>query len=296
MKKIKKVIFMTLVSGLLSSLNAHSLWVNSFESFTHKPGHTTVGLGWGHSIPVDDILNSPNGKVIVESFNITTPDNKTMQLRIPSSTVQKPSKTSKVFDLFDADIGLQKIALKKDSPKGVYTIKASTKPTFYTEYIDTKDRKRLKLTTLDKLKDIKKVLMSVKYQAFAKSYLTLGKWTKQKPKNEGLEIIPITDLSNVRVGDLIEFEVYFYGKPLHVSPASIEFITAKSNGFGQNDEYYLFSFLQNGKGKIRVQSPGQWIVSSFHKEDVKKEGALKELYKKVGQVVHSSTLTFNVKE
>lgn len=42
-----------------SHVCAHSLWVNSFESFSHQPGHTTLSLGWGHTLPIDDGINSP---------------------------------------------------------------------------------------------------------------------------------------------------------------------------------------------------------------------------------------------
>lgn len=294
--QIFKNITLATVLGL-SSLSAHSLWINSFESFTHKPGHTTVGLGWGHTTPVDDILNSPNGKVIVEEFSITSPKGKTTKLDIPSSEVKEPTKKESAFDVYSADIGLQKLALKKDSPKGVYTMKAKSKPTFYTQYIDTKGNSRLKLTTMDQIKDIQKVLMSVKYEAFATSYLTLGdKWEAQKAINKGLEIIPKTDLSNIRVGDLVEFEVLFYGKPLTVSAASMDYIAASSNTFGQKDGYALMSYIKEGKAQIRVQSAGQWIVSCNHRDTVTKDGALKDLSGKVNYVFNGASLTFNVKE
>lgn len=293
MKLLSRAIIASTITA--SSLFAHSLWINSFESFTHKPGHITVGIGWGHTIPIDDIMNSPNATVIVEEFKITDPNGKVTKLKIPPSVAQEPAIKASAFDVFEADIGLQKVALKKDSPKGVYLISAKSKPTVYTSYLDTKDRMRLKLTTMDKIDDIKKVLMSVKYEAFAKSYLTIGEWSDQKATNKGLEIIPKTDLSNVKVGDLVEFEVLFHGKPLNVSAQSMEFITAHSNTFGQNDKFALFSYIIEGKAQIRVQSRGQWIVSTNHKKDVTKDGELKELYKKVNSSLHGASLTFNVK-
>lgn len=279
-----------------SSLQAHSFWVNSFESFSHAPGHTTVSLGWGHNIPIDDILNSPHGKVIVDSFKVISPKNEVTKLRIPSSEIKEPTKQNKNFDVYEADVALQKIALKNDTQSGVYTIEAKSKPTFYTQYIDKKGKQRLKLKPMDKVKDIKKVLMSVKYQAFARSYLTIKNWEQPKAKNIGLEIIPKNDLSNVRVGDLVEFEVLFYGKPLNVTASSLDFITAMSDGFGQNDQFSLFSYIKNGKAQFRVQTPGQWIVNCNHRDAVNKDGALKDLYGKVNFVYNGATLTFNVKE
>ncbi|WP_228133170.1 hypothetical protein [Aliarcobacter lanthieri] len=47
MKNLKKLVFIsTLLSVGLVNLNAHNFWVNSFESFSHKPGHIIVGLAW----------------------------------------------------------------------------------------------------------------------------------------------------------------------------------------------------------------------------------------------------------
>ncbi|WP_151949226.1 DUF4198 domain-containing protein [Aliarcobacter butzleri] len=297
MKNIKKLmVISTILSLSFINLNAHSFWVNSFESFSHKPGQIIVGLGWGHSMPMDDILNSPNGRVIVEEFKIISPNGEIINLDIPSSEPQEANKKAKNFDIFSADMGLQKIALKENSQKGVYKIEAKTQPTFYTEYIDTKGNTRLKLTTMDKLNDIQKVLMSLKFEAFAKSYLTIDKWEEQKATNKGLEIIPKTDLSNVKVGDLVEFEVLFEGKPLNVSPSSIDFISADSNTFGQNDSFSLMSYIVNGKAQFRVQSAGQWRVSCEHKDTVTKDGNLKDLFGKVEQVFNTSSLTFNVKE
>lgn len=288
----KTIIFFALCA---TSLNAHYFWVNSFESFTHKPGHTTVSLGWGHSMPIDDVLNSVNGKLTIADFFIISPDGEKIKLTIPSSEAQKASLKVKDFDVYNANLGLQKIALKKESTKGVYTISAKNKPTFFTQYVDSKDRQRLKLTTIDKIKDLKKVILSGQYESLAKSYLTLGKWNEPKPTNKGLEIIPKTDLSNIKVGDLVEFEVLFYGKPLHTSANNIVFIEAKSNSFGQNDGYSLMSYIGYGKAQIRVPSSGQWLISCIYKSNVTKDNELKQLYGKVNTAFNANTLTFNVK-
>ena len=74
-----------------------------------------------------------------------------------------------------------------------------------------------------------------------------------------------------------------------------EFITAHSSSFGQSSGFSLLSYLQNGKAQFKVQSAGQWIVMCNHKEDVTKDGKLKNLYGKTEQVYHGATLTFNVK-
>lgn len=289
---LKKIIFSYVV---VVGLNAHSLWVDSFESFTHKPGHTTVVLGWGHNLPIDDMLNSPNGNILVQSFSIISPNGKKTKLEIPPATKPKANIKGANFDVFKADLGTQKIAFKKDSPKGTYAIKAHSKPAFYTKFIDNKGRSRFKLLPKNEIKNIKKILMSVRYQAFASTYVTLGKWQDPKATNKGLEIIPLTDLSRVKVGDLVKFKVLFYGKALNATAKSMDYLTAHSSTFGQNDGFALFSYIINGVGQFRVQSSGKWIVSVNHKNEVSKDGKLKKFYGKAEQVYYGASLTFDVK-
>lgn len=293
MKNLVKIAF----SGMLlsSSLFAHSFWINSFESFSHKPGHILVGLGWGHSLPIDDILNSPSAKIDVEEFKIFSPDGKAVSLKIPTNKVEEAISKVKNFEVFNADLALHKIALKDDSQEGLYTIEAKTKESFFTQYIDTKGNTRLKLTTMDKLTDVKEMIMSMSYQGFARSYVSLGKWEEPKATNKGLEIIPKTDLSKLKVGDLVEFEVLFEGKPLTMKPSSFEYITAFSKGFGQDDEFSLISYIKEGKAKFRVQNSGQWLVNCYHKEEVTKDGVLKHLYGKSQFQLSAGSLTFDVK-
>jgi len=294
-KKSLSVIAGLLLIAFSSSAQAHSVWINSFESHVHTPPHTMVSLGWGHSLPMDDILTSPNGRIAIERFELLDPVLKKTDLLKPEFKLSKPDLVTDDFDIFAADSAVQKVALKKDSAQGVYQFSAVSKPTFYTQYIDNKGKTRLKLKPKNEVKNIKRVLMCVKYQAFAKAYLTVGKWTNPKPLGHGLEIIPRTDLSDLHVGDLVEVDVLFCGKPLNATAKSIEYITACSSSFGQSDGFKLFCHITEGKAQFRVQSAGQWMISVNHKDDVTEDGPLKDLYGKADQVYHGASLTFNVK-
>lgn len=294
-KKITMCLTLIAALAFFTSVFAHSVRINSFESQVHKPGHTMVSLGYGHALPMDDILTSPNGRIAIERFELIDPNLKKTDLLKPEFKVSKPDLTTANFDFFAADLATQKIALKENSAKGVYQISAMSKPTFYTRFIDKKGRTRLKMKPKNEVNDIKKVLMALKYQAFAKSYLTVGKWTNPKPLGHGLEIIPRTDLSNLRTGDLVEVDVLFYGKPLDANAKSIDYITAHSSSFGQSDGFSLFSYIKKGKAQFRVQSSGQWMIGISHKEVVTKDGSLKDLYGKTDQVFHGASPTFNVK-
>ena len=278
-----------------SNAQAHTLWVNCFESHTHKPGHAIVSLGWGHTQPMDDILNSPSGGVTVSTFILADPSGEVTPLFIPSLEQSKPFVSNRNYDVFPGDIGAQKVALKEGSASGVYQIGASSRPAFYTKYIDSKGRQRMKMKPKNELKNVDKVLMSVNYEAFSKSFFVVGEWVDPKPLGHGLEIIPKTDLSNLRAGDMVEVEVLHYGKPLHSSAKSPEYIVASSSSFGQGEGFSLFSSLEHGKAQFRVQQSGQWCVAVKHKEDVAANSSLKSLQGKADQVYHSATMTFSVK-
>jgi uncharacterized GH25 family protein len=294
---MKKVIGLPLVFMLclVSWAHAHSVWINSFESHVHQPPHAMVSLGWGHALPMDDILTSPSGRIAIEQFELLDPNLEKTDLIKPEFKLSQPDLETPNFDLFAADLGTQKVALKKESVQGVYQFSAVSKPAFYTQYIDKSGKTRMQLKPKDQLDDIQKVLMCVKYQAFAKAYLTVGPWVPPKPLGHGLEITPRTDLSDLHVGDLVEVDVLFYGQPLTATAKSIEYITAHSSSFGQSDGFYLMSYIIEGRARIRVQSSGQWMIGVSHKEDVTQDGPLKNLYGKAEQVYHGASLTFMVK-
>lgn len=295
MKYLSSIFFLILLA-CYSTVNAHSLWVNAFESTTiHKPGHISLALGWGHNLPIDDMPNSVNAHIDIETFTLTDPNGKKFSLYKPQSETVTPFVSNENFDLFRSDLACQQMELKKNTQKGVYLVEAISKETFYTQYIDSKGKKRLALAPLDAVDDIQKVLHSVKYQAFAKSYLTVGKWTPPKPVGHGLEIIPLTDLSQVQAGDLVECEVLFQGQPLSFGPGNNCYITAYSPSFGLGDGFALYSFILNGKARFRIQNSGQWLINVFHMQPVTKEGVLKDTYGKAKVVNNAATLTFTVK-
>lgn len=287
MKKL--IILLTLIFST-SLAHAHTVWINAFESHGHGGYNAMVCLGWGHALPMDDILNSTNGRIAVKRFELLDPSLKKTDLLKPEFKLAEPELSNENFDLFAADLATQKIAFKESSAPGVYQLSAVSRSTFYTQYVDKKGKKRLKLKPKNEIKDIQTVLMAVKYQAFAKSYLTVGAWSTPKPLGHGLEIIPRTDLSTLHVGDLVEVDVLFHDKP----PKGMQYITALSGSFGQSDGFSLFSKVKKGKAQFRVQSAGQWMISVAHKDDVTQDGPLKDLYGKADVVSHAASLTFNV--
>ncbi len=294
---MKNVFCISMITLLLaaSTAGAHSLWVNCFESTQiHPPGHATVSLGWGHTMPIDDMPNSVKAKLKITEFNLADPAGNKSKLYKPQPKTVTPFESNAGYDLYISDIANQQIALKKETRQGVYLIEAISQKTYYTQYTDTKGRTRLALKPMDEIDGIQKVLASVQYQAFGKSYLTVKKWTTPKPAGHDLEITPLTDLSRVKPGDMVEFDVRFHGKPLSWGPNSLAYITGYSPAFG-GERFAVFSMVLGGKAQFRVQNAGQWRVNIINSKMVTQDGPLKNLYGKVKTVNNAATLTFTAR-
>ena len=119
MKKI--IILLTLIFST-SLAHAHTIWVNAFESHGHGAHNAMVCLGWGHALPMDDILNSTNGRIAVEQFELFDPSLKKTDLRKPDFKIAEPELSNENIDLFAADLATQKIAFKESSSPGVYQL------------------------------------------------------------------------------------------------------------------------------------------------------------------------------
>lgn len=144
-----------------STASAHSLWVNCFESKIHSPGHATVSLGWGHTMPIDDMPNSVKAKLKIAEFNLADPAGNKIKLYKPQPKAVKFFESNADYDLYISDIANQQIALKKETQQGVYLIEAISQKNYFTQYIDKKGRTRLALKPMDEVDDIQKVLSSV---------------------------------------------------------------------------------------------------------------------------------------
>lgn len=266
--KINKIILLFIFA--LNSLYPQGLWINTFSTLNNKKSNIKVSLGLGKTL-----LKSSNGKLIVDNFTITSPTG--------NKTTVKILEKNKPIDISN-----------KINTQGVYSIDAHTKSIFYTKYIDNNNKQQLKLKTKDEIKNIKKIISSIKFETYTKSYLTIGEWDTIKAQNKGLEIIPKTNLSGLKMGDIVNVNVLFNGKPLTITPGSIEYITINSTSFSKNNDFSLFSYIINGKAQFKILSNGQYIINCYHKENITNNN-LKYLYEKVNQVYYGTTLSFNVK-
>ena len=295
-----KIKSLSLIAGLLliafsSTAMAHTLWINLYESFAHPPGHVMVSLGWGHAVPMDDLLVSKFGAIQLATFDLIDPDFKRTALPMPVLKMEDVINTSGGMTAQCGDLGIRKLGLTDKTKPGTYQIAVTSRDNFFTMYLDKKGKQKMVMKPLDEVKGAEKVLFSIKYKSFAKAFFAVEKWADPKPLGFDLEIMPTTDLTNVHVGDVVPFQISLMGKPFSMGAEHIEYITATSNAFGGPDGFFLSAYIMNGKAQFRMPAAGQWVANVYVKQDVTPESDLKELVGKCTTVYYAGTISFNVK-
>lgn len=269
--KISKLLLIGAITT--SSILAHGLWLNTFESINEKGGHVIVGFGTGHSLTIHDAISRDPS---LKSFDLITPKNEKIALELPLSKI-KDIYDDKVIKVSPSNLAMQKITFNKDSLSGTYSAAFSTKALLLTKYIDQKGNQRFKRAAASKVKDAKEIISSMKKITYGKSYFVFKKFTKVESIGHDLELIPKSDISKLYIGDTIEFEVLYKGKALEKG-----YVTAK-NSLSKSDNS-LFSSIRKGKVKFILTNVGQW---SF---DISKEVQEKDI-----TLSYTATATLNIK-
>lgn len=287
--------------GFSTTLTAHNFFINLSESMAHKPGSVATSIGWGHAMPMDDFFMGNS----LQSYLVYDPSMKKMDLNFDPKANEgmeelyykkEPSKEFPSATIFEGDSFTRKIKFNNNSEQGTYQVVASTKKIHFSMWKDEKGRVKWGRVYLDEIKNAKEIMYSSNFQSFAKAYISFGKWSEPAVIGHDLELIPITDLSNVKVGDVVEFKVLFLKEPLsetqNMDPWEIK---AYNQFFGADGSYFVGSFIMNGKAKFKVNSQGYWLATITMQKPVN-ENFGKELVGKVKTIGYNASVTFFVKE
>ena len=281
----------TIFTLIVSSATAHTLWVNAFKSQGHLPAHVLCSIGWGHTTPLDDLPQM----VKLTSYTLYGPDLKETPLPMPVAKPSDSFDTDNGLTVVSGDIGARKIILKEGCKPGTYQVGVKSQDNYYTHYLNKNDQTKWAMKPKDEVTDAKKLFRGMLYRATAVSYFTVEKWQVPQSLGYDLEILPLTDLSDIRAGDLVQFRILFRGKNLNTSPeVSIEYITAASDSFGGSDSFTLSCPIFDGKGQFRMPAAGQWLVNVYTRQEVTADNDLKHLVKKCDTALFSSSITFKV--
>ena len=295
MKRMLAALALALSLGLASPALAHNFWINLNESFAHPPGHVTTLLGFGHVIPMDDLLTGDHGVIRLRDYSLVGPDGRVASLGLPSPKAEPKQKTPLGLVVQGGDLGLRKITLTGSTQPGTYQVAAQSQPTFFTMYLDPQGKKRMSPKTMDTLPRGSKVLASMKYQSFAKAFFAVKQWSDPKPLGHDLELMPLTDLSRARAGQVVRFKVTFRGKPVTSGFQGIETMTCTSNTFGGPDRFQLSAYLMDGVAQFRLPSAGQWVANVYIHRKTADDPGFKDLQGKCTDVYIAGAIGFTVK-
>jgi uncharacterized GH25 family protein len=293
MKNTVLALFLSLI--MTSNAWGHSFWVNAYESFAHPPGHALITMGFGHVVPLEDLLAGDFGNISIAEYSVYDPSGKKMQLPLPDTKRIMPEELTKTLTVEKGDLGIRKLQFSEDSPKGSYQTAVQSVPAFFTQYVDNKGKTKMAMQSLDKVKNVEQVIYSIQFMSFAKTIFNYHEWTDIKPLGHDLEITPLVDVSDLHVGDMLPVSVTFMGKPLSIVGTNIEYITATSNTFGGPDKFSLYSYLMDGKAQFRMPTAGQWLLNVNVARDVDKDPTLSDLKGKANKIWYSATLNVTVK-
>ncbi len=298
----KKRIFFLIISiaifYLSSTAFAHNFFVNITESMAHPPGSIVTNIGWGHGLPMHDFFTGDK----LKTYGIYDPDLKKMNFpfdpKANSGIEKNKGKADSNFpggNMLSGDMYCRNVRFSKDAPQGTYQVAATTNKIQFSVWKNAKGRKKWGRITLDKIKGAKTIEMCLQYQSFAKSFVKVGKWTEPKPLGHDLELIPLTDLSQVRVGDEVTFKVLLLGKPVRPDKNGQPNLKAYGELYGADGSYGLRGRISNGIAKIRVTAPGRWLASVNMTKPVNKENGPKELIGKALETGYNASATFFVR-
>lgn len=270
-----------LMLGMFSSVHAHTMWLNVSEYYPEQGEGTKVYFGWGHRYPVADFLSVEK----LEAFNLITP---------------KGEKET----LEPGPGGFLATALNL-SEQGNYIVTATLKPGFYTMYVE---KGKIHHKSVPKT-GLSGVILSLHFEQYAKALICAGgageRFRKpfihnakalvggkrlskafRKPVGHTLEIVPLADPAEVKVGDYLPVQVLFKGKPARYCS-----LYGTYAGFSTGDGFaYATGTDGKGKAKIRVLHHGPWLIKAKIRRPV--PDALKD---KCNELSYTATLTFEVK-
>lgn len=286
-----------LVLGLCwaQAASAHMLWIDMNESRNHPPGHVATVIGFGHALPVDDLLTSEAGIIRLKGYQLVAPDKSRFDLGLPDPAVSEPAATPGGLAVSRGDLGLRKIALGEKTKPGTHQVTLETQPLFFTVYLDKNGKQRMAPKPMDEVEDAARVLASIKYQSYAKAMFSVGKWTAPEPLGYDLELLPLTDLSAVGAGDLVRFRLTYKGNPVNTTERAIRTLTCVSNVYGGPDGFELTAMVIGGEAQFRIPAAGQWVANIYYAQPVDGGEETREVQGKCTVVYTAASLFFTVK-
>jgi len=245
-----------LLAAMVAPVLAHDMWVD-VRDYTPAPGEeVTMVLAYGHHLPAHGFLP----KESLDEIYLLDPKGNRMEIQAYSDVEYKSQK-----------------ALAQE---GAYMVVAARKGGFWTKTTDGYQPGKSK----QGLKNVIGCTYSAKY---SKAIVNIGAGTGDllaKPLGHELEIVALADPARLRGGDMLPVKVLFRKKPLSGAQVLATYV-----GFSREKNTFAYATKTDASGmaKIRVATPGAWLVAVHHKDDYPNPA-------ECDQYSFAATLTFEI--
>ena len=253
---------------LAPNAESHSIFIQSGRHQVTQGKASPLFFCYGHHFPVDDAVRRRK----LAYVRVIAPDRATSDIALRDERC------------------LHSYLVNYDQP-GTYVLVAETTPGYFAMYIDKKGRKRHSLKPMSTFSGrATKILSSMRSSQWAKTYVFCGKPSVPFPARVGLplELVPATDLSQLKQGDNLSLQIYRDGTPF----SGEGHWDATYNGFSTEaeDMYIQRTACTGGNFTVPIDVSGRWYVRFFTKipaPDADREAYLTEK--------QTTTLVFEVR-
>ncbi len=222
----KSLMRIAMIAGGLTAAataHAHYPWLMA-SSFTPAEGRAaTVYPAWGHAFPFEGFMASDR----VGSVEIVSPDGKKTALEASGASGY----------------------ITPELRQGIHVVLASQKSGFF-----TRTKQGSKRQSKEGLSDV----IACSYSSNnMKAILNVGqgKGAMDRQFGQPLEIVPLSNPADLKVGDYMDVKITVRGEPYG------GMVFASYAGFSTVGAYaYTVEADDQGKASIRILHPGQWLV------------------------------------
>lgn len=227
---------------------AHNLWLNPGDYYPEVGSTVDIGIGWGHKYPASRIDQEvKEGRV--QEIQAVDPDGRTIHL-----TKVSPA--------------LYQLRIQK---AGAYLVTAKIKPGVFTMTAEGR-----------KWGDKKSVANPIKCTNFhieAKTVIIAGGEEKNlgQPAGQPLEVIPLTNLHNLRSGDKLKVKVLYKGNPLPDAKVRATYAgfeaediaphATSQKGRQDGGRHFPVETVTDDQGRaiVQVDKAGYWMILLSHR-------------------------------
>lgn len=228
---------------------AHMLWLNPADCFPAVGSTVDIGIGWGHEFPANRVHQEVKDDRIAD--------------------IQALDPDGKAVALVKAAVDRYQLKIEK---AGAYVVTARIKPGFFT--MTPKGRQ------WGNKKEVADAAKCTNFHIEAKTVLIAGKGVNGQKQAAGrtVEVIPVSDLNNLKSGASVDMQALYQGAPLAEADVKAVYAGFKekahdhgdaAKGKGHGEHHYPVETKTNAQGvaSISLDRPGHWLVIVSHRPD-----------------------------